>query len=154
MSLEHKLGIHGSPTAVMNYGEDEGTVAYLVGDENRGLEYMFIMMNAARHAIGVEGYGIAPLEAMYARTPVVSFAVDALVEAIREGGWLVESGDYGGFAEAIQRFYDQPEERRRQDGEDARAYVLREYGWNTSASHYEELFQAVHRYGTLPSGSE
>ena len=59
ISLEHKLGIHGSPTAVMSYGEDKGAVAYLVGEENRGLEYMFIMMNAARHAIGVEGYGIA-----------------------------------------------------------------------------------------------
>ena len=59
VSLEHKLGIHGSPTALMSYGEDRGAVAYLVGEVNRGLEYMFIMMNAARHAVGVEGYGIA-----------------------------------------------------------------------------------------------
>ena len=58
-SLEHKLGIHASPTAVMIYGEKEGAVGYLVGEENRGLEYMFIMMNAARFAVGLEGVAIA-----------------------------------------------------------------------------------------------
>jgi acyl-CoA dehydrogenase len=59
VSLEHKLGIHGSPTAVLSYGDQGGAVGYLVGEENRGLEYMFIMMNRARHAVGIEGYGIA-----------------------------------------------------------------------------------------------
>ena len=58
-SLEHKLGIHASPTAVMIYGEKEGAVGYLVGEENRGLEYMFIMMNAARFAVGLQGVAIA-----------------------------------------------------------------------------------------------
>jgi acyl-CoA dehydrogenase len=58
-SIEHKLGIHASPTAVMIYGEREGAVGYLVGEENRGLEYMFIMMNAARFAVGLEGVAIA-----------------------------------------------------------------------------------------------
>ena len=58
-SLEHKLGIHASPTAVMIYGESEGAVGTLVGEENRGLEYMFIMMNAARFAVGLEGVAIA-----------------------------------------------------------------------------------------------
>ena len=59
VALEHKLGIHGSPTAVMSYGENGGATGYLVGEENRGLEYMFIMMNLARHAVGIEGYAIA-----------------------------------------------------------------------------------------------
>ena len=59
VSLEHKLGIHGSPTAVMAYGDQGGATAYLVGEENRGIEYMFIMMNVARHAVGVEGYAVA-----------------------------------------------------------------------------------------------
>jgi acyl-CoA dehydrogenase len=59
VSIEHKLGIHASPTAVMQYGEKEGAVGYLVGEENRGLEYMFIMMNAARFAVGMEGVAIA-----------------------------------------------------------------------------------------------
>src|SRR5229473_2133207 len=58
-SIEHKLGIHASPTAVMIYGEKEGAVGHLVGEENRGLEYMFIMMNAARFAVGLEGLALA-----------------------------------------------------------------------------------------------
>jgi alkylation response protein AidB-like acyl-CoA dehydrogenase len=55
-SIEHKLGIHASPTAVMVYDK---AVGYLVGEENRGLEYMFIMMNAARFAVGLEGVALA-----------------------------------------------------------------------------------------------
>jgi alkylation response protein AidB-like acyl-CoA dehydrogenase len=57
--IEHKLGIHGSPTCTMAYGEKEGAVGYLVGEENRGLAAMFLMMNAARLAVGVQGVGIA-----------------------------------------------------------------------------------------------
>ncbi|MBI5617382.1 MAG: acyl-CoA dehydrogenase [Gammaproteobacteria bacterium] len=58
VSLEHKLGIHGSPTAVMSFGEKGGAIGYLVGEPNRGLEYMFTMMNAARHGVGVEGMAL------------------------------------------------------------------------------------------------
>ena len=59
-SLEHKLGIHASPTCVMQYGEKgEGAVGYLVGEENRGLNSMFVMMNAARLAVGMQGVAIA-----------------------------------------------------------------------------------------------
>ncbi len=58
-SIEHKLGIHGSPTAVMSYGENEGAVGYLIGDENKGIVYMFTMMNHARVNVGLEGVGIA-----------------------------------------------------------------------------------------------
>ena len=57
-SLEHKLGIHGSPTAVLIYGEQGGATGYLIGETNRGLEYMFTMMNNARHAVGLEGVAI------------------------------------------------------------------------------------------------
>ena len=59
VSIEHKLGIHASPTAVMLYGEKEGAVGYLVGEAHRGLEYMFIMMNAARLSVGLEGVAIS-----------------------------------------------------------------------------------------------
>jgi len=59
VSLEHKLGIHASPTAVMSFGENGGAVGYLVGEANRGLEYMFTMMNNARLAVGLEGVAIA-----------------------------------------------------------------------------------------------
>ena len=57
--LEHKLGIHASPTAVMKYGEKDGAIGYLVGEENRGLNVMFIMMNAARLAVGTQGVAVA-----------------------------------------------------------------------------------------------
>ena len=59
VSIEHKMGIHGSPTAVMAFGETTGAIGYLVGEANRGLEYMFTMMNNARLAVGLEGVGIA-----------------------------------------------------------------------------------------------
>jgi alkylation response protein AidB-like acyl-CoA dehydrogenase len=59
VSLEHKLGIHASPTCVLAYGDHGGAVGYLVGEENRGLEYMFIMMNLARFSVGLEGVGIS-----------------------------------------------------------------------------------------------
>ena len=59
VSIEHKLGIHGSPTAVMSYGDNGGAVGYLVGEANRGLMHMFTMMNAARHAVGRQGVAIA-----------------------------------------------------------------------------------------------
>ncbi len=59
VSIEHKMGIKASPTAVLQYGDNGGAIGYLVGQENRGLEYMFIMMNAARYAVGVQGIAIA-----------------------------------------------------------------------------------------------
>ena len=59
VSIEHKLGIHGSPTAVMSYGDHGGAIGYLVGEVNRGLTHMFTMMNAARHAVGRQGFAIA-----------------------------------------------------------------------------------------------
>jgi len=59
VSIEHKLGIHSSPTCVLAYGDREGAVGYLIGEPNRGLEYMFIMMNAARLSVGLEGYALA-----------------------------------------------------------------------------------------------
>jgi acyl-CoA dehydrogenase len=57
--IEHKLGIHGSPTCVMAYGDNDGAKAWLVGEENRGLNAMFVMMNAARLAVGAQGVAIA-----------------------------------------------------------------------------------------------
>lgn len=59
VSIEHKLGIHGSPTCVMSYGEEGGAIGYVVGEPNRGLEYMFVMMNAARLGVGLEGVSIS-----------------------------------------------------------------------------------------------
>ncbi|HVF63743.1 MAG TPA: acyl-CoA dehydrogenase [Casimicrobiaceae bacterium] len=71
-SIEHKLGIHASPTCAMAYGDSGGAVGYLIGEENRGLETMFIMMNLARFSVGMEGVGIA--ERAYQRA--VAYARD------------------------------------------------------------------------------
>jgi alkylation response protein AidB-like acyl-CoA dehydrogenase len=60
-SIEHKLGIHASPTCSINYGEKGGAVGYLIGKENEGLKYMFIMMNLARFSVGIQGYAQADL---------------------------------------------------------------------------------------------
>ncbi|HEY1104171.1 MAG TPA: acyl-CoA dehydrogenase, partial [Burkholderiaceae bacterium] len=80
VSIEHKLGIHASPTCVMAFGPNEGAVGYLLGEANRGLEYMFIMMNAARYAVGVQGIAIAERAyqkaATFARERVQSRPVD------------------------------------------------------------------------------
>jgi 3-(methylthio)propanoyl-CoA dehydrogenase len=80
VSIEHKLGIKASPTAVLQYGDKGGALGYLVGQENRGLEYMFIMMNAARYAVGVQGIAIAERSyqqaVAYARERVQSRPVD------------------------------------------------------------------------------
>jgi alkylation response protein AidB-like acyl-CoA dehydrogenase len=59
LGLEHKLGIHASPTCVLAYGEDDGAIGWRIGEENRGLEYMFTMMNAARLNVGLQGVAIA-----------------------------------------------------------------------------------------------
>ncbi len=59
VSIEHKLGIHASPTCVLAFGDNGGAIGTLVGEPNRGLEYMFIMMNEARFAVGMEGLALS-----------------------------------------------------------------------------------------------
>jgi 3-(methylthio)propanoyl-CoA dehydrogenase len=80
VSIEHKLGIKASPTAVLQFGDHAGAVGYLVGEERRGLEYMFIMMNAARFAVGMQGVAVSEAAyqkaAEYAKERVQSRAVD------------------------------------------------------------------------------
>ncbi|NDV13343.1 acyl-CoA dehydrogenase [Crenobacter caeni] len=79
VSLEHKLGIHGSPTAVMSFGDEGGAIGYLVGEANKGLAYMFTMMNHARLGVGVEGMAVSERAYQkaveYARDRVQSRAV-------------------------------------------------------------------------------
>ena len=58
VSIEHKMGIHASPTCVMSYGDDGGAIGYLVGEENQGMRAMFTMMNSARLAVGVQGVAL------------------------------------------------------------------------------------------------
>ena len=85
VSIEHKMGIKASPTAVLQYGDHGGAAGYIVGQENRGLEYMFIMMNAARYAVGVQGIAIAERAyqkaVAYAKDRVQSRPVDGTLSA-------------------------------------------------------------------------
>ncbi|MDT0356888.1 acyl-CoA dehydrogenase [Herbaspirillum huttiense F1] len=74
VSIEHKLGIKASPTAVLQFGDHGGAIGTLVGEENRGLEYMFIMMNAARFAVGIQGLSVS--ERAYQKA--VSYARDRI----------------------------------------------------------------------------
>ena len=84
-SIEHKLGIKASPTAVLLFGEDngevgQGAIGYLIGEENRGLEYMFVMMNAARFQVGMQGIAVSDRAyqkaAAYAKDRVQSRAIE------------------------------------------------------------------------------
>ena len=85
VSIEHKMGIKASPTAVLQFGDHEGAIGYLVGQENRGLEYMFIMMNAARYGVGVQGIAIAErayqTAVRFSRERVQSRPVDGTIAA-------------------------------------------------------------------------
>src|SRR6185436_7307902 len=85
VSIEHKMGIKASPTAVLQFGDHGGAIGYLVGQENRGLETMFIMMNAARYAVGVQGIAVAESAyqkaVQYARERVQSRPVDGSLPA-------------------------------------------------------------------------
>jgi 3-(methylthio)propanoyl-CoA dehydrogenase len=85
VSIEHKLGIKASPTAVLQFGDHGGATGYLVGEENRGLEYMFIMMNSARYAVGVQGIAVSERAyqkaVQYAKDRVQSRPVDGSIKA-------------------------------------------------------------------------
>ncbi len=68
VSIERKIGIHACPTCVMSYGDDSGAIGYLVGEENKGLECMFAMMNNARLTVGLQGVSLSEMAYQQART--------------------------------------------------------------------------------------
>ncbi|RCV86555.1 acyl-CoA dehydrogenase [Billgrantia montanilacus] len=78
-SIEHKLGIHGSPTCTLSFGEGEGAIGYLVGEEGRGLNHMFTMMNEARHKVGIQGIGVAERACQHA----FAYALDRVQGKVR-----------------------------------------------------------------------
>ena len=119
VSIEHKLGIHGSPTAVLAFGDHGGAIGTMVGEENRGLEYMFIMMNAARFNVGLEGLGDA--ERAYQRA--VTYARDRV-----QG---TEIGVRGGPKVAIIRH---PDVRRMLMSMRARVEAMRALAYVTAAA--------------------
>ncbi len=88
----------------------------------------------------MEGFGMAQLEAMYAGTPVVAFGVDAVVESVREGGYLVEAGDYPAFADCIHQYFSLGEQEQQEKRTEAREYVRRAYSWDETAARYAGIF--------------
>ena len=96
VSIEHKLGIKASPTAVLQFGDQGGAIGTLIGEENRGLETMFIMMNAARFAVGIQGIGLAER---------------AYQKAVRYAKERVQSKDLDGSPNAVPIIH-QPDVRR------------------------------------------
>ncbi len=105
VSLEHKLGIKASPTAVLQYGDHGGAVGQLVGQENQGLAYMFVMMNAARYAVGVQGIALAErayqMAVSYARERVQGRSVDGSTPA---GGGIIHHPDVRRMLLAMRAF--------------------------------------------------
>lgn len=127
VSIEHKLGIKASPTAVLQFGDHGGAIGTLVGEENRGLEYMFIMMNAARFGVGLQGIGVA--ERSYQRA--VAFAKDR-----------VQSRDLAGSAGPVSIIHH-PDVRRmlmsmRSQIEAARALAYVGAGLSDIAHHHPD----------------
>ncbi|SEO94268.1 Acyl-CoA dehydrogenase N terminal [Luteibacter sp. UNC138MFCol5.1] len=133
VSIEHKLGIKASPTAVLQY---DGAVGHLVGEVNRGLEYMFVMMNAARYAVGLQGVAVA--EAAYQKA--VGYARDR-----------VQSRPVDGSAKGAVAIIRHPDVRRmlmemRALTEGARALAYVAAGYSDVAHHVADTDeQALHR---------
>jgi 3-(methylthio)propanoyl-CoA dehydrogenase len=127
VSIEHKLGIKASPTAVLQFGDHGGATGYLVGEENRGLEYMFIMMNAARFGVGMQGIALADR----AYQQAVAFAKDR-----------VQSRDLAGSAGPVSIIHH-PDVRRmlmsmRAQTEAARALAYVGAGLSDLAHHHAD----------------
>ncbi len=101
VSLEHKLGIHGSPTCVMSFGDQEGAIGWLVGDEQGGMQAMFTMMNNARLSVGLQGLALA--ERAY--QGALAYARERVQGRRRAGG-------LGGGADAPARIIEHPDVRR------------------------------------------
>ncbi|MAW52211.1 MAG: acyl-CoA dehydrogenase [Geminicoccus sp.] len=97
IKLEEKLGIHASPTCVMQYGDDDGAVGYMIGPENGGMACMFTMMNNARLSVGIQGLGIAERAYQHA----LAYAKDR-----------VQSAKIGGTSKDSVRIIEHPDVRR------------------------------------------
>ncbi|HKC44227.1 MAG TPA: acyl-CoA dehydrogenase [Burkholderiales bacterium] len=165
-SIEHKLGIHASPTCVMSFGDGEGAIGYLVGRENQGLAHMFTMMNEARQKVGLQGLGIAERAYQqareYARERVqgrlagrksgervtivhhpdvrrMLLTMKSQVEAMRAFGYVVAAD-----IDLAHRHPDAAERRRRQDRVELLTPVLK--GWCT------ELGQEIASLGVQVHG--
>lgn len=106
----------------------------------RGEVDLFLMPNIP-YPNDVEGFGIAQLECMHDGTPAVVFAVDALIESVRRGGYLIPPNDYQAFVDQIHAFYKLSPKDRAAIEQEARDYVKTEYTWAKTAEEYMQIFQ-------------
>jgi alkylation response protein AidB-like acyl-CoA dehydrogenase len=167
VSIEHKLGIHASPTCVMAYGDHGGALGYIVGKENEGLKYMFIMMNAARFAVGLEGLAIAErayqqalayakdrvqgraIEGSSAPVPIIRhpdvrrmlMRMKSLTEAMRALAYKVAAAH-----DAALRHPDEGERKRNQAFVDLMIPVIK--GWSTETGN-EVAYLGVQVHGGM-----
>jgi glycosyltransferase involved in cell wall biosynthesis len=119
-----------------------GHVEDLTSSALRHFSDLFLMPNV-RYPNDLEGFGIAPLEAMYDGLPVVAFAVDALVESCRQGGYLVEPSNYQAYADQIHAYLNSPEDNRSSLRQEARNYIRREYPWSKTCNRYLETWDCL-----------
>jgi glycosyltransferase involved in cell wall biosynthesis len=106
----------------------------------RGEADLFLMPNIP-YPNDVEGFGIAQLECMHDGTPAIVFAVDALVESVRRGGYCIPANDYQAFADQIHAFYKLSPEHRAAIEQEAKEYVRTEYTWDKTAEQYIQVFK-------------
>lgn len=131
-SIRDKMGLH---ERVLLLWLDNDMLAMLRGEVD-----LFLMPNIP-YPNDVEGFGIAQLECMHDGTPAVVFAVDALIESVRKGGYLVPPNDYQAFVDQIHAFYKLSPEERTKIEEEARTYVRTEYTWDKTAREYIQIFR-------------
>ena len=118
---------------VLGHVEDETSAAL------RRHADLFLMPNV-KYPNDVEGYGIAPLEAMYDGLPVVAFAVDALIESCREGGYLVDEADYDAYADQVHGYLNASVDEKNRLRDEARSYIRREYAWSQTGDTYLRIW--------------
>lgn len=131
--LSREPGLEGR--VVLIQAPDDETIAML-----RSSADLFIFPNVPTPN-NMEGFGMTHLESMYAGTPAVAFAVDAIRESGREGAYLIEPNDYAAFAESVHAHYAAAEDTRQAKGREARDYVRREYSWDRTAAAYLDFFE-------------
>jgi 3-(methylthio)propanoyl-CoA dehydrogenase len=167
VSIEHKMGIHASPTAVMAFGDNGGAVGHLVGKPNEGLKYMFIMMNAARYSVGLEGLGLSErayqkalayakervqgraIEGSAASVPIIRhpdvrrmlMVMKAQVEAMRGLAYTVAAA-----MDTALRHADETERRKNQAFVDLMIPVVK--GWQTETGN-EVAYLGVQVHGGM-----
>ncbi len=134
--IEHKLGLNANPTCTLNYGEKGGATGYLVGEPNRGLEYMFVMMNSARFSVGVQSYAVADR------------AYQSALQYARE---RVQSRDVASRSPAAVRIVEHPDVRRMLMMMKSQLEAMRALSYVTAASldfgekHPDAAMRAQHK---------